>query len=65
MIKYFAVWVIAWGLVTFSVMIYMHKKKRKYNLDKITLVAGLAFALSLFVLLYIVIRNYPFSDILP
>lgn len=61
--KYFAVWVIAWGVVTFGVMGYMHKKKRKYNLDKITLIAGLILAAALFVILYFAMK-IQISDLL-
>lgn len=55
--KYFAAWLIAYILVFIGVVYYMGKKNRKYNLDKITLVAGLGLAITLLIGLCIVIMN--------
>ena len=54
--KYFAVWLVAYALVTIGVILYIRKKGRKHDLNKISIIAGLILAVTLGVILYFAMK---------
>jgi glucan phosphoethanolaminetransferase (alkaline phosphatase superfamily) len=53
---YFAVWLVAYALVTIGVIFNIKKKNRKHDLNKITIIAGLILAAALGVILFIAMK---------
>ncbi|MBR0597885.1 hypothetical protein [Sinanaerobacter chloroacetimidivorans] len=52
-----AIWILAYVIVVFGTIFNIKKNKKKYNLTKITTIAGISLAISLFIIIMLAMTN--------